>query len=143
MLGVSFDAISASLRASDRDRSSRAQPRAHSESTSGWASFSIVQLAGKNGRRRLLAHMRNLDRRRFVGAAASVVAAGKLGLLSTATRITTMTDVMAEVETSAQTGTIRPFHCQTSDLDLADLRKRIKATRWPDRELVADDSQGV
>ena len=54
-----------------------------------------------------------------------------------------MTDVMAEVETSAQTGTIRPFHCQTSDLDLADLRKRIKATRWPDRELVADDSQGV
>jgi len=87
--------------------------------------------------------MRDLDRRRFVAAAASVVAGGKLGLLSTSTRMTAMTDVMPEVETSAETGTIRPFHCQTSDSDLADLKKRVKATRWPDRELVADDSQGV
>ena len=87
--------------------------------------------------------MRDLDRRRFVAAAASVVAGGKLGLLSTSTRMTTMTDVMPELETIAEPGTIRPFHCEMSDLELADLNRRIKATRWPDRELVADDSQGV
>src|SRR4051794_3189505 len=30
-----------------------------------------------------------------------------------------------------------------SDADLDDLRRRIKATRWPERETVDDDSQGV
>ena len=38
---------------------------------------------------------------------------------------------------------IRPFRAQFSDETLADLRRRIAATRWPDRETVADDSQGV
>ena len=38
---------------------------------------------------------------------------------------------------------IRPFEFHASDNDLADLRRRIKATRWPDRETVNDDSQGV
>lgn len=38
---------------------------------------------------------------------------------------------------------IRPFHYRASDEDLADLRRRIAATRWPDRETVPDDSQGV
>ena len=38
---------------------------------------------------------------------------------------------------------IRPFEYHTSDVDLADLKSRIAATRWPDRETVADDSQGV
>lgn len=38
---------------------------------------------------------------------------------------------------------IRPFEFHASDADLADLRHRILATRWPDRETVADDSQGV
>jgi len=38
---------------------------------------------------------------------------------------------------------IRPFHVSFSDLELAELRKRIKATRWPDRETVADATQGV
>ncbi len=47
---------------------------------------------------------------------------------------------------SAQTGSntaIRPFHVQFSEADLDDLRKRIKATRWPERETVNDDTQGV
>jgi len=38
---------------------------------------------------------------------------------------------------------IRPFRVNVSDEDLAYLRQRIKATRWPGKELVADFSQGV
>ncbi|HUE79151.1 MAG TPA: epoxide hydrolase [Sphingomicrobium sp.] len=38
---------------------------------------------------------------------------------------------------------IRPFEFHASDEDLADLKRRIAATRWPDRETLADDSQGV
>src|SRR6516162_8082639 len=38
---------------------------------------------------------------------------------------------------------IRKFHFEASHSDLADLRQRIKATRWPDREQVSDPSQGV
>ena len=36
-----------------------------------------------------------------------------------------------------------PFEFRAPDEDLADLKRRILATRWPDRETVADDSQGV
>ena len=38
---------------------------------------------------------------------------------------------------------VRPFHIEVSNEDIADLRRRIAATRWPDRETVTDDSQGV
>ena len=38
---------------------------------------------------------------------------------------------------------IRPFSFEAPESDLADLRKRIQATKWPEREQVADDSQGV
>ena len=38
---------------------------------------------------------------------------------------------------------VRPFHVDVPEEDLADLRRRIVATRWPERETVADDSQGV
>jgi pimeloyl-ACP methyl ester carboxylesterase len=38
---------------------------------------------------------------------------------------------------------IRPFHFQASKDDLAELRRRITATRWPDPEQVSDASQGV
>jgi pimeloyl-ACP methyl ester carboxylesterase len=38
---------------------------------------------------------------------------------------------------------IRPFAIETSDAELQDLRQRIEGTRWPDRELVPDHSQGV
>ncbi len=38
---------------------------------------------------------------------------------------------------------IRPFRVNVPDADLADLRRRVAATRWPERETVADDSQGV
>jgi pimeloyl-ACP methyl ester carboxylesterase len=38
---------------------------------------------------------------------------------------------------------IRPFHFRASDDALADLRRRILATQWPEKETVSDTSQGV
>ena len=38
---------------------------------------------------------------------------------------------------------IRPFHVDIPEEDLVELRRRIAATRWPDKETVADQSQGV
>jgi len=49
---------------------------------------------------------------------------------------TTLTDV---VDTTA----IRPFHVNVPETELAELHRRINATRWPERETVTDASQGV
>src|SRR4051794_2693756 len=38
---------------------------------------------------------------------------------------------------------IRPYHVKISQGALADLRRRLAATRWPERETVTDESQGV
>ena len=38
---------------------------------------------------------------------------------------------------------IRPFHISVSEGELVDLRRRIAATKWPDRETVTDATQGV
>jgi pimeloyl-ACP methyl ester carboxylesterase len=38
---------------------------------------------------------------------------------------------------------IRPFHVDIPEEELAELRRRIAAVRWPSRELVTDRSQGV
>jgi pimeloyl-ACP methyl ester carboxylesterase len=38
---------------------------------------------------------------------------------------------------------VRPFHVHVPDAQLADLHRRIEATRWPDKETVDDDSQGI
>jgi hypothetical protein len=38
---------------------------------------------------------------------------------------------------------IRPFRVDIPEGELADLRRRIADTRWPERETVADGSQGV
>src|SRR5881396_3423576 len=58
---------------------------------------------------------------------------------------TAMTSTLMPLDTARQTATdaIRPFQFHASDEDLADLRQRIKATRWPEKEPVADFSQGV
>ena len=50
--------------------------------------------------------------------------------------MTNLTDV---VETTA----IRPFQVNVPEADLVELRGRIRATRWPEREAVPDASQGV
>jgi len=38
---------------------------------------------------------------------------------------------------------VRPFQVGFPEADLAELRRRVNATRWPERETVADDSQGM
>jgi pimeloyl-ACP methyl ester carboxylesterase len=38
---------------------------------------------------------------------------------------------------------IRPFHVDVPEEELVDLRRRIASTRWPEKELVDDQSQGV
>ena len=43
----------------------------------------------------------------------------------------------------ADNAAVRPFHFEAPQADLTDLRKRISATKWPDREQVTDASQGV
>jgi len=53
------------------------------------------------------------------------------------------TSVQAAGQGAPDDKSIRPFHFHASDEALADLRRRIAATRWPSRETVADDSQGV
>jgi hypothetical protein len=44
---------------------------------------------------------------------------------------------------AADNGAIRPFHVNVPEAELIELRRRINSTRWPDRETVTDESQGV
>jgi len=67
--------------------------------------------------------------RRSVLAASAI--AGAVGLLPSGLRAASGGDA------------IRPFRVNVPDADLVDLRRRIAATRWPERETVADPSQGV
>jgi len=67
-------------------------------------------------------------RRSLLAAAA---AAGAIGVLP-ATSATAFAD-----------DAIRPFHIDVPQADLDDLRSRVNRTRWPDRETVFDQSQGV
>ncbi|WP_203322001.1 epoxide hydrolase family protein [Pseudoxanthomonas beigongshangi] len=77
----------------------------------------------------------DLERRRLLGSAAAAAAgAGLLALLPSAA---------VRAATSLGDDRIRPFRAQVSEQDLADLRRRVRATRWPDRETVADTSQGL
>jgi hypothetical protein len=50
-------------------------------------------------------------------------------------------------ERAQQTGSdmtaVHPFHVNVPGAELTDLRSRIYAAKWPERETVADDSQGV
>jgi pimeloyl-ACP methyl ester carboxylesterase len=72
------------------------------------------------------------DRRRFVGTAAmGIAAAGTYGLLP------------QSVNAATESNAIRPFRVDIPEEALVDLRRRINATKWPDRETVNDPSQGV
>ena len=75
-----------------------------------------------------------------VGCAVAVVAAARPSL-----RESTMTQIMipdaaAPESTSAA---VRSFRVAVPEADLVDLRRRLAATRWPDKETVGDASQGV
>ena len=64
-------------------------------------------------------------------APAATTTLGETGLMSAAT-----------AEQSGDTS-IRPFKYHATDAELADLKRRIKATKWPERETVNDNTQGV
>jgi pimeloyl-ACP methyl ester carboxylesterase len=49
----------------------------------------------------------------------------------------------ASLRATTEADAIRPFTVNFPEADLVDLRRRIKATKWPDRETVKDSSQGV
>src|SRR5580693_10242686 len=49
----------------------------------------------------------------------------------------------AQAKTDGGADAIRPFRVHYPDEALADLKRRVAATRWPERETVADQSQGV
>jgi pimeloyl-ACP methyl ester carboxylesterase len=75
----------------------------------------------------------NVDhsRRRFLGAAGVTAVASQLGMLPSANAQPVTTDA------------VRPFRVSFSEAELADLRRRINATKWPERETVEDATQGV
>jgi pimeloyl-ACP methyl ester carboxylesterase len=64
-------------------------------------------------------------------ALATVAAAGAAGFLP------------GTFAAAADDTTVRSFKINIPDEQLADLRRRINATRWPDKETVADQSQGA
>jgi pimeloyl-ACP methyl ester carboxylesterase len=53
------------------------------------------------------------------------------------------TPQIASAASTADSNAIRPFHVNIPQKEIDNLRKRILATRWPDKETVADASQGV
>src|ERR1051326_5995476 len=80
------------------------------------------------------------SRRQFLQNAAMAVGAAQLGITGLAEA---QSGTGPATATTEESNGIRPFHVNFPDADLADLRRRVLATRWPEREQVADASQGV
>jgi pimeloyl-ACP methyl ester carboxylesterase len=70
----------------------------------------------------------SLDRRGFLASSAAVGAA---------------TLLPAAARAGAEGDAIRPFRIDVPEEQLVDLRRRVLATRWPDKETVGDRSQGT
>jgi pimeloyl-ACP methyl ester carboxylesterase len=68
------------------------------------------------------------DRRKVLAASAAVAASGLIPI---------------QAHTATTSDAIRPFRIKVSKEQFVDLRRRIAATRWPERETVTDESQGV
>jgi pimeloyl-ACP methyl ester carboxylesterase len=69
---------------------------------------------------------------------ATSVAAGALGLLPTQVAADP-----TQQKTSSEDIAIRPFRINVPEEALVDLRRRIEMTRWPEKETVEDQSQGM
>jgi len=80
----------------------------------------------------------NFTRRGFFGAAAAIVAAASSGLPIFSRRL----EAMAETLTKDKVD-IRSFKVTFPEAQITDLRARVKATKWPERETVTDATQGV
>jgi pimeloyl-ACP methyl ester carboxylesterase len=81
------------------------------------------------------------SRRRFVGVAAATIAVASLSQLVFAEASQTITEVSHPK--GGDKNAIRELHVRVPESQLVDLRRRINATRWPERETVTDASQGV
>jgi pimeloyl-ACP methyl ester carboxylesterase len=66
-----------------------------------------------------------------------------MGLIAVPSLVHAANTINGKPKATTESDAIRPFHIKFSDAQLADLRLRIVATRWPDREQVEDASQGV
>jgi pimeloyl-ACP methyl ester carboxylesterase len=81
------------------------------------------------------------DRRQFFGAAAATVAVSPLAFPDSP-----FSDRSLSMNAALDAGgaaAIRPFRVDFPEADLIDMRKRIAATRFPEKETVADATQGV
>jgi pimeloyl-ACP methyl ester carboxylesterase len=83
------------------------------------------------------------SRRQFMSVAAAAAVAGSLSRLAFAEAETTQPVASIARSGGGAGADVRPLRVQATDAQLADLRRRIDATRWPERETVADASQGV
>ena len=81
------------------------------------------------------------NRRRFLGTAAMTLAAAQLGASRSANAESKKAE-LADVP-DGPPDSPRPFHINVPEAALIDLRQRIAATRWPEKETVTDASQGV
>jgi pimeloyl-ACP methyl ester carboxylesterase len=81
-----------------------------------------------------------MNRRYFVRTATTGLSGAYLSLVACAHSQATKNSI----ERTAAVSELRPFpQLNVPEAELDDLRRRIKATRWPTKELVKDDSQGV
>jgi pimeloyl-ACP methyl ester carboxylesterase len=90
----------------------------------------------------------NDSRRRFLGTTALSLAAAKLGMAASANAQYGGSSSKGAAAAPAKSGaaddaSIRPFHFNIPQAEVADLRRRVAATKWPERELVSDATQGV
>ena len=85
----------------------------------------------------------NYDRRAFLRTAAVTIVAAELGMIGFADAQSSKAKKENTMSQTSDKNAIRPFHVNVPEADLAELRRRINATRWPERETVANASQGV
>ncbi len=82
-------------------------------------------------------------RRSFLASSAAVFLATSLAGGAVSLLPMPLAAAPAKASTAAEDTAIRPFTFQASQAALDELRRRLAATRWPEKETVADSSQGV
>ena len=74
------------------------------------------------------ANLKSPDHREALAASAAVAAPSR---------------IPRQAHAASASDAIREFHVNVPESELTELRRRINATRWPEKETVADASQGV
>ncbi|MFE9622999.1 epoxide hydrolase family protein [Streptomyces sp. NPDC006527] len=90
-------------------------------------------------------------RRRFIGLAAGAVVASQLGMPGqarasaggSASAGPAASVAGASLGSTQPVPGVRPFRIKVPQREISELRRRVRATRWPDRETVGDRSQGA